>query len=80
MAVGSMCGCRGCAWLWKGMHGCGGHAWLQWGVRACGGACMVGGCAWDMIEIRSMSGDTHPTGMHSCLPSFYSLFIPWDDI
>ena len=62
-----------------GMHGWG--ACMVGSV--CGrGACMAGGCAWQTGMHathappppthstrygRSMRGDTHPTGMHSCL-------------
>ena len=70
VAVGGMHGCRG------GVHGCGGHAWLWGACMVAGGvgACVVvggvhgggGGTCVGYDEIRSMSGRTHPTGMHSC--------------
>ena len=70
---GGVCMAGGHAWwgvcMAGGLHGRG-HAWQ--------GACMAGGVCMPCMPppgryygIRSMSGGTHPTGMHSCLEIFY---------
>ena len=75
---------------WWGMHGWGGgYAWLGgvhgWGgVHGCGGmcgmhvwgACVAGGHAWQILQLRhtvNERGGTHPTGMHSC----YNFILTW---
>ena len=64
-----------------GVHGCRGLRGCRGGMCGCQGVCMaaggcvwlLGGCAWlpggaciGYDKIRSMTGGTHPTGMHSC--------------
>ena len=45
----------------------GGPVWLLGGPAWLWGVCMAGGHAWDTTRYGQWTGDTHPTGMHSCL-------------
>ena len=55
-------------WQW-GMHGWG-HAW--WGAcMAAVGVCMAGG---HVLWGWEGAGETQPTGMHSCLTCFFTMY------
>ena len=83
---GGMRGCSGGMRCCSGGRGAGGvHGFIQGGM--CGfiwGACMVlfrgvhGFFSFfGYNEIRSMSGGTHPTGMHSFFHYFQSMISKW---